>query len=124
MTGGPCLNLIGAVAGSDGLARAGLSGRLRSPRFDSRNVCLGRANCIFLGLAGFVQLVAELVFCFLKFADSLSHSFSQLRQFLCPEKDKDDQQYNDQIWPRQIHKAREQAHNVCLNIRLSVKVAR
>jgi hypothetical protein len=54
----------------------------------------------------------------------LSHSFSQLRQFLCPEKDKDDQQNNDQIWPCQIHKAREQAHNLYFNIRPPAEVAR
>ena len=118
------LNLIGSVAGSHGLIRVGLSRRARSSRFDSRDVCLSRANCLFLGLAGFVQFVVEFIFCFLKFADGLSHSPRQFWQFLCPEKDKDNQQYNNQIWPRQIHKAREQAHNMCLNIRLSVKVAR
>src|SRR6476659_4388037 len=97
-TRGTRLNLIGAVAGSHRLVR--------------------------VGLAGFVQLVAELVFCFLKFANGLSHSLSQLRQFLCPEKDKDDQQNNDQIWPCQIHKAREQAHNLYFNIRPPAEVAR
>ena len=124
ITRGTRLNLIGAVAGSGGLVRVELGSRAGSSRFDSWDVCLGWANCFFVGLAGFVQLVAEFVFCFLKFADGLSHSFSQLRQFLCPEKDKDDQQNNDQIWPCQIHEAREQAHNMCLNIRPPGKVAR
>jgi hypothetical protein len=48
------LNLIGAVAGSDGLVRVGVGGRTGRSRFDPRHVCLGRVNCFFLGLAGFV----------------------------------------------------------------------
>jgi len=54
ITRGTRLNLIGAVAGSDGLVRVGLGGRAGGSRFDSGHVCLRRLNCFFLGLAGFV----------------------------------------------------------------------
>src|SRR5207248_9559627 len=51
---GTRLHLIGAVAGSDGLVRVGLSsGRAR---LDSRNVCLRGAHGFFFGLAGLIQL--------------------------------------------------------------------
>ena len=51
---------FGAVAGSHRLVRVGLGSRAGSSRFDSWDVCLGRANCFFVGFAGFVQLVAYL----------------------------------------------------------------
>jgi len=116
------LDLVGAVSGSDCLVRIGLSpGRAG---LDSRNVCLRRTNGFFFGLAGFVQLVAEFVLCLLKFAHGLSHSTRQFWQFFCPEEDEDDQQNDDQIWSSQIHEAREQAHNMWLNISLAEEVAR
>src|SRR6476620_54728 len=116
------LDLIGAVAGSDGLVRIGLScGRAR---FDSWNTALRGTNVFSFGLAGLIQLVAEFVLGLLKFAHCLSHSTRQFRQFFCPEEDEDDQQDNDQIWSSQIHEAREQAHNRWLNIRLPEDVAR
>jgi len=119
---GTRLDLIGAVAGSDGLVRIGLSsGRAR---LDSWNAGLRGPNRFFFGLAGLIQLVAEFVLGFLKFAHCLSHSSRQFRQFFCPEKDKDDQQDDYQIWSGQIHEAREQAHNTWLNIRLPEEVAR
>ena len=117
------LHLIGAVAWSDGLVRIGLS-RSRRARLDSRNACLRGTDGFFFGFVGFIQLIAEFVLRFLKFADRLSHSTRQFRQFFCPEEDEDDQQYDDQVWPGQIHEAREQAHNVWLNIRLPGEVAR
>src|SRR5262249_27822881 len=81
------LNLIGAVAGDSSLVRVGLSsGRAR---LDSRNVCLRGGHAFFFGLAGFIQLVAEFVLGFLKFAHCLSHSTRQFRQFFCPEEDED-----------------------------------
>ena len=116
------LDLIGAVAGSDGLVRIGLSsGRAR---LDSWNIGLRGPNRFFFGLAGLIQLVAEFVLGFLKFAHCLSHSTRQFRQFFCPEEDENDQQDDNQIWPGQIHEAREQAHNIWLNIRLPEEVAR
>src|SRR6476660_5187808 len=116
------LDLISAVTGRDGLVRIGLSsGRAR---LDSRNTGLRGADGFFFRLTGLVQLVAEFVLGFLKFAHCLSHSPRQFRQFFCPEEDEDDQQDNDQIWSSQIHEAREQAHNKWLNIRLPEEVAR
>src|SRR6266576_7019862 len=116
------LDLIGAVAGSDGLVRIGLScGRAR---FDSWNTALRGTNVFSFGLAGLIQLVAEFVLGLLKFAHCLSHSTRQFWQFFCPEEDEDDQQDDDQVGSSQIHEAREQAHNTCLNIRLPEEVAR
>src|ERR1051326_4742450 len=78
-------DLIGAVAGSDALVWIGVSpGRAR---LDSRNICLSRTNCFFVGRTGFIQLVAEFVLGFLELAHGLSHSTRQFRQFLCPEQD-------------------------------------
>ena len=119
---GLLLDLVGAVSGSDCLVRIGLSsGRAR---LDSWNVCLRGLNGFFFGLAGFIQLVAEFVLRLLKFAHCLSHSAREFWQFFCPKEDEDDQQDDDQIWSSQIHEAREQAHNLWINIRLPEEVAR
>src|SRR5438477_10506113 len=93
------LNLIGAVAGSDGLVRIRLSSA--RARLDSWNAGLRGTNGFFFRLAGLVQLVVEFVLGLLKFTHCLSHPTRQFRQFFCPEKDEDDQQDDDQIWSSQ-----------------------
>src|SRR5690348_142500 len=82
------LDLVCAVAGSDGLVRIRLSSA--RARFDSRNARLRGTNGFLFGLAGLIQLVVEFVLGLLKFAHCLSHTTRQFRQFFCPEEDEDD----------------------------------
>src|SRR5215831_13086822 len=99
------LNLIGFIAGSNRcgpLRRCSASAR-STLVVGSRDGRLSRFHVRFrnlgIRLSSFVQFVVELVLSFLKFLYRLTHSAGELWQFLCSEKNEDDQQDDDQVLP-------------------------
>jgi hypothetical protein len=81
------LDLIGFIAGNDcgaRLRRGDISSTLavssRYRRFSRFHIRLGNLR---IRLSSLVQFVVELVLCFLKLLDRLTHSAGKLGQFLC-----------------------------------------
>jgi hypothetical protein len=81
------LNLIGFIAGSDcdtrlrrGDVRSTLAVSSRYGRLSRFHVRLGNLG---IRLSSLVQFVVELVLCFLKLLNRLTHSSGELGQFLC-----------------------------------------
>lgn len=101
------LHLAGLVPGV--LVWIGLSGWRIIGAGDGRlcrlDIRLGRGR-----ITGLVDLVGKFVLCLLKFLHRLAKSTREIRQFLRPKEQKNDQQNDDQIGTAEVHDTGQHDH--------------